>query len=52
MTKEKEIKKLEDEIKMIRSHQNESNYFLLEDMISARILLIMELQGVKIEEVE
>lgn len=50
MSKEEEIQRLKDEIKMIRSHQNESNYFLLEDMIAARILLIMELEGVKIEQ--
>lgn len=50
MSKDKEeIRKLKNEIEMIRSHQNESNYYLLEDMISARILMIMELENVKLE---
>lgn len=44
------IQRLKNEIEMIRSHQNESNYFLLEDMISARILLIMELEGIELKE--
>ena len=48
-SKKEKIRILKEEIKMIRSHQNITNYYDFEDMIAARILMIMELQGVKIE---
>lgn len=48
-SKEDFIRILKSEINMIKSHQNESNWDLLEDMIAARILLIMELRGTEIK---
>lgn len=44
-SKQEKIRRLKEEIKMIKSHQNVSNWDLLEDMMSARILMIMELEG-------
>lgn len=48
MDKKDKIRILKEEIKMIKSHQNVSNWDLMEDMISTRILIIMELEGVTI----
>lgn len=44
-SKQEKIRRLKEEIKMIKSHQNVSNWDLLEDMMSARILMIMDLEG-------
>ena len=43
-SKEALIQILKEEIKMIKSHQNISNWYLMEDMMAARILKIMELE--------
>lgn len=45
---EEEIRRLKEMIRMCRSHQNESNYYLIEDQITSIILRIMELEGVTI----
>lgn len=44
-SKKDKIRILKEEIKMIKSHQNVSNWDLMENMMAARILLIMELEG-------
>jgi uncharacterized Fe-S radical SAM superfamily protein PflX len=42
-SKQEKIRRLKEEIKMIKSHQNVSNWDLLEDMIDVRSKVIEEL---------
>ena len=44
-----EVAILKEQIKMCRSHQNYSNWDLIEDQIAAIILRIMKLEGVEFE---
>jgi hypothetical protein len=44
-----EVEILKEQIKMCRSMQNYSNWYLIEDQIASIILMIMEIEGVEFE---